>query len=67
MVRVKDLCTLHDRETFLYCDCCGLEYSSNRGDYFNLHPDTVMKCCDCDEPMVLVRKIVSYIPVEVSG
>ena len=50
---------------FLYCHCCGGEYSANAGDYFMASGDTVLKCCD--EPMILAVKRVSFMEVSQKG
>jgi hypothetical protein len=45
----------------LYCDCCGSQYSANKGDYFN-HPEDYTFTC-CGENMRLVKKITTFVDV----
>jgi hypothetical protein len=42
----------------LVCECCGAEYSANKGDYF-MHPPTYPFFC-CDRPMILAIRRTIY-------
>ena len=55
---LKDQVGVGGPHPFLYCRCCGGEYSANKGDYFLLPPDEVMTCCE--QELVLVTKRVVY-------
>jgi len=53
----------HVMRPFLRCMKCGHEVSANKADYFNSSDTREFICMDCDEPMKLVIKHVSYIEV----
>lgn len=62
MVRCKDL---KDQSgpgphAVLFCASCGDEYSSNKGDYFMTPENEVMTCPECEDPMELVVKTITY-------
>ena len=39
---------------------CGARYSANKNDYYTVDDDYVFTCDECEEPLILVRKIVRY-------
>lgn len=47
MIRVRDLRSGDNGagKPFLLCGKCHGRYSADRGDYFMLKPDTIMRCC----------------------
>ena len=59
---LKDQTGTPNPSPFLYCDDCGAEWSANKGDYFTHARDYVFTCCE--QPMRLVRKVVSYVDVD---
>lgn len=60
-IRVKDLPNQTGNEKtrgiILFCDECLGEYSANKGDYFSLSDNKIMKCCN--QPLRLVRKVTT--------
>jgi hypothetical protein len=60
-VTVADLRDNYDGHVFLFCECCGGEYSATRGDYWQKPVTEVFACCD--EPMRLVRKVTTLVDV----
>jgi len=67
-ITLADLREANRKTTFgqsnpmLRCQVCGNTHSANPGDYFMAAEDYIFTCCD--EPMRLVRKVVSYQDVE---
>ena len=39
---------------------CGARYSANRNDYITVGDDYVFTCDECEEPLILVRRTVTY-------
>ncbi len=60
-MKVRELPDTPRTGVCLYCSECGQTYSATRGDYFTRAPEDVLLCCD--EPLTLVRKVISYQPV----
>lgn len=62
----RDLPKNPDPRMMLHCFACGANFSATRGDYF-LDYDSEPHCGEClaPEPLVLVRKSVQYVPIEV--
>lgn len=60
---VSQLPTLPPRAVLL-CTVCDQAFSATPGDYFLLHPDTIMECPTCDEPLVAAIPRTGYDIVE---
>ena len=43
---------------------CDGEYSATPGDYFMVHPDSIIKCSECGGPMKQVIRHTRYEEVE---
>jgi hypothetical protein len=57
-IRVKDLkdqIGMNGPRPVLHCAKCGETYSANAGDYFNVRPDHVFKCCGRNMALVIER------------
>jgi len=39
---------------------CGARYSANKNDYYTIGDDYLFTCDECEEPLILVRKVVTY-------
>ena len=48
-----DVCMLCPNE-------CGARYSANKNDYYMAEDDYVFTCDECEEPLILVRRTVTY-------
>lgn len=61
MAKVSDLKdqTGTNDNSILHCECCGDDYSANKGDYFLYPADHVFTCCG--EEMILATRVVSYV------
>lgn len=67
MVTTADLPDYHalrgQQLPFLYCPHCQGEWSADRADYgFREAPDHIFTCDDCDTPLQLVTRQVSFRP-----
>ena len=64
MIRKSDLVDpINDGEYDVMLMCpneCGATYSANKNDYFTVDEDYVFTCDECEEPLLLVKKIVTY-------
>ena len=64
MTRKADLSDpMNDGEynTMMMCpNQCGAMYSADKNDYYNVGDDYVFTCDECEEPLILVRKVVTY-------
>ena len=64
MIRKSDLVDpINDGEYDVMLMCpneCGATYSANKNDYFTVDDDYVFTCDECEEPLLLVRKVVTY-------
>jgi hypothetical protein len=49
----------NDRAAYLYCKQCGAQYSANRGDYWHLADDFILRCCE--RPLVRCRSVVTRV------
>ncbi len=48
---------------YLMCPSCRETFSAASGDYWGAPSETVCKCGDCDVPLRLVRREVTYVNV----
>tara|TARA_X000001382_G_C3120285_1_gene162915 strand:+ start:100 stop:303 length:204 start_codon:yes stop_codon:yes gene_type:complete len=39
---------------------CGANYSANKNDYYTVGDDYLFTCDECKEPLILVKKVVTY-------
>lgn len=62
-VRVKDLPEPRIPGSFLYCSHCGERYSADRGDYFMAHPDTIMRCGQHRQRLILAQAETRIVPI----
>ena len=64
MVSKGDLSDPHndgEYNTMMRCpNECGARYSANRNDYITVGDDYVFTCDECEEPLILVRRTVTY-------
>ena len=64
MVTKQDLSDpMNDGEydTMMMCpNQFGARYSANKNDYYTVGDDYVFTCDECEEPLILVRRVVSY-------
>jgi|TARA_R100000455_G_C6251248_1_gene107899 hypothetical protein len=59
MVSKKELRSTYDEQMMCPNDC-GARYSANKNDYYTVGNDYVFTCDECEEPLILVRKVVTY-------
>ena len=59
MVSKKELRSTYD-EQMMCPNHCGARYSANKNDYYTVSNDYVFTCDECEEPLILVRKVVTY-------
>ena len=63
MIQVKDLENQigvglpQDTLPLLCCFNCGGEYSANSGDYFNVSPDYILRCCGMNVQLVTKQTV----------
>ena len=64
MVSKGDLVdTMNDGEYDVMMMCpnqCGAQYSANKNDYYTVGDDYVFTCDECEVPLLLVKKVVTY-------
>jgi len=64
MTRKADLSDpMNDGEydTMMMCpNQCGARYSANKNDYYTVGDDYVFTCDECEEPLILVKKVITY-------
>ena len=64
MVYKHDLSDPHEDgeyDTEMMCpNQCGARYSANKNDYYTVGDDYLFTCDECEEPLILVRKVVTY-------
>tara|TARA_R100001463_G_scaffold28382_1_gene64987 strand:+ start:1108 stop:1311 length:204 start_codon:yes stop_codon:yes gene_type:complete len=64
MTRKADLSDpMNDGEynTMMMCpNQCGAMYSADKNDYFTVDNDYIFTCDECEEPLILVRKVITY-------
>ena len=47
----------------LLCPSCLGTFSASRGDYFQAPSENICRCGDCNEPLRLVRRKVTYVSI----
>ncbi len=63
VLRYGDLPREPARGVVLRCPACREDTSAARGDYFEHVYCVEVRCCQCEGPLQLVRRVVSYRPV----
>jgi peptide subunit release factor 1 (eRF1) len=59
---MKDQILTNDRKV-LHCPECNVDFSGNKGDYWNLPETHIFRCLECGVEMELVTKITTVVYV----